>query len=56
MGTKEAAKKWGYPQDTISKWCRKGLIEGAEHDSKGSPWRIPVNAECPKKEERKSVA
>lgn len=49
MGTKEAAEKWGYSQVTIANWCRKGLIAGAEHDGKGSPWRIPENAQCPKK-------
>ena len=48
MGTKEAAEKWGYTQATISNWCRQGIIDNAEQDSKGSPWRIPVNAECPK--------
>lgn len=48
MGTKEAAERWGYPQNTISRWCRQNKVDGAEQDSKGSPWRIPVNAECPK--------
>ncbi len=49
MGTKEASEKWGYSQPIISGWCRKGLIDGAEQDSKGCPWRIPVNAKCPRK-------
>ena len=49
MGTKEASKKWGYPQATISKWCREGLIDGADHDKAGSPWHIPKDAVCPKK-------
>ena len=48
MGTKEASELWGYPQSTISKWCREGLIKGANQDKKGSPWHIPKNAECPK--------
>lgn len=48
MGTKEAAEKWGYTQATISSWCRQGIIDNAEQDSKGSPWRIPANAEYPK--------
>lgn len=47
MGTKEAAKKWGYSQSTIARWCRENRIDGAEHDDSGSPWRIPVNAKCP---------
>lgn len=49
MGTKEAAEKWGYTQATISKWCRQGMIDSAEQDSKGSPWRIPISTKCPKK-------
>ena len=49
MGTKEASELWGYSQSTISKWCREGLIKGVNQDSKGSPWHIPKNAECPKK-------
>ena len=48
MGTNEASEKWGVKQSTISKWCREGKIEGAEHDRKGSPWRIPINTESPK--------
>lgn len=48
MGTKEASEKWGYKQSTISAMCRDGIIEGAEQDAKGSPWRIPVNAPNPK--------
>lgn len=53
MGTKEAAEKWGYTQATISSWCRQGIIDNAEQDSKGSPWRIPANAKCPKQEKGK---
>lgn len=49
MGTTEASKQWGYTKATISKWCRDGLIKDAEQDKKGSPWRIPINATCPKK-------
>lgn len=48
MGTKEASKRWGYPPKTISDWCRKGLIQGASHDGKYSPWHIPKNAKCPR--------
>lgn len=54
IGTKEASEKWGYTQETISKWCRKGLIKGASHDGVGSPWHIPKNAECPKKTKRRN--
>ena len=52
MGTKEASKRWGYSQNTISQWCRDGLIKAAEQDRKGSPWRIPVHTECPKTTKR----
>ena len=48
MGTREASEKWGYPQSTISEWCRKGLIPNVNQDKKGSPWHIPKNAQCPK--------
>ncbi len=53
MGTKEASEEWGYTQATITSWCRQGIIESAEQDFKGSPWRIPVNAECPKKNRKR---
>jgi len=49
MGTAAAAEKWKCEQSTVSKWCREGLVKGAEHDSKGRPWRIPINAKCPGK-------
>ncbi len=48
MGTREASEKWGYPQQTIAKWCREKLIDGADQDKVGSPWHIPKNAQCPK--------
>ena len=48
MGTKEASERWGVSQSLISKWCREGLIPGASHDAKGSPWHIPKDAKCPK--------
>ena len=49
MGTKEAAQRWGYTEETIRKWCRSGMLKTAEQDKKGSPWRISVNEKCPKK-------
>lgn len=48
MGTKQASEKWGYSQNTISNWCKNKVIKDAEQDKKGSPWRIPINAECPR--------
>lgn len=53
MGTKEASERWGYSQSTISAWCRQGKIKDAEQDASGSPWRIPIKAKCPKKENTK---
>ncbi|MBR5792362.1 MAG: helix-turn-helix domain-containing protein [Ruminiclostridium sp.] len=47
MGTKEAAEKWGCKAATVAKWCREGKIPKAEHDGKGSPWRIPADTERP---------
>ena len=49
MSTKEAAEKWNIKQNTISRWCREGKIDGAKQDAKGSPWRIPRNAKPFKK-------
>ena len=48
MGTNEASRIWGYAQSTISDWCRKGLIPGADQDREGCPWHIPKDARCPK--------
>lgn len=52
VGTKVIAEKWKVVPSTVTKWCREGKIEGAEQDSFGSPWRIPENAECPKRKVR----
>ena len=56
MGTKEAEEKWGYKQATIRKWCRDGLIPGADQDAKGSPWHIPKDAKCPKPIKKNAIA
>jgi len=47
MGTKEASEKWNVSQTTVAKWCRERKIPYAEQDAKGSPWRIPANAQHP---------
>lgn len=49
VGTKVMAERWGISQSTITKWCRENRIPGAEQDEVGSPWRIPEDAECPRK-------
>lgn len=41
IGTKEAAERLGLAQSTVAKLCREGKMQGAEQDSKGSPWHIP---------------
>ncbi len=47
---KEAAKRWGYCEKTIYKWCRKGLIEVTFKAEKiNRQWQIPADAPCPKK-------
>lgn len=28
MSTREAAVLWGYPQNTVSRWCQTGKIPG----------------------------
>lgn len=48
VGTKVKSKEWGVTPGTISAWCRKGKIPGAEQDEVGSPWRIPKDAKRPK--------
>lgn len=47
IGTKEFSEKYGCKQGTVSQWCRKGLIEGANQDAPGSPWHIPKDAKPP---------
>lgn len=47
ISTNAFAEKWGCTPDTVRKWCREGLITGAEQDRKGAPWRIPIDAKPP---------
>ena len=47
IGTKEFASKFGCKQNTVSEWCRKGLIPGANQDAPRSPWHIPCDAVPP---------
>ena len=56
VGTAAMAELWGCKQSTITKWFREGNIEGAEQDKTGSPWRIPVDAQCPAKMKRQQQA
>ena len=48
IGIPAFSEKYGVSPDTARKWCRKGLIPGAEHDGEGKPWRIPEDAVPPK--------
>lgn len=51
MGTSKAAELWGYTQATIRLWCNDPVLRdkmGAEQDGVGKPWRIPIDAKCPK--------
>lgn len=52
VGTKVMAELWACSPATITKWCREGRIAGAEQDSYGSPWRIPVDALKPERRQR----
>ena len=50
LSVKEVAKKWGYSELTIRKWCKDDIIKvafGAE--KKNGHWQIPIDAQCPKK-------
>ena len=43
LSVKEAAKKWGYSESTIRKWCKDDIIKvtfGAE--KKNGHWQIPI--------------
>ena len=53
MGTKQASALWGYPQNTISRWCQQGKIPGAVQTAPRSPWLIPKDAACPLKKDSK---
>ena len=53
MGTKEASLLWGYPQNTISRWCQQGKVPGAQQTAPCSPWLIPRDAVCPVEKYRK---
>ena len=49
LSVKEAAKKWGYSEETIRKWCREGLITATiRAEKKSGRWQIPSDAQCPK--------
>lgn len=51
ISVKEAAKLWGYSEETVRKWCRDGkivLTAKAEQNGKWGKWRIPKDAPCPK--------
>lgn len=47
---KEAAKKWGYSEATIRKWCKESKISVTfKAEKKSGQWQIPSEAKCPKK-------
>ena len=56
MTTAEAAKRWGRNLTLVSKWCRIGLIPGAQLIPRGEAlqWDIPPDAEPPKDSRRRS--
>ena len=46
---KEAAARWGYSEETIRKWCQKGLFSVVcKAEKKSGRWQIPAAAQCPK--------
>lgn len=47
---KEAAKKWGYSEKTVQKWCRERKLDVTiRAEKKNGRWQIPEDAECPNK-------
>ncbi len=50
LSVKEVARKWGYSESTIRKWCQQGLIKVTRTpEKKNGHWQIPADAQCPKK-------
>ena len=50
LSVKETAKKWGYSEKTIRKWCQQKLISVTFRAEKvNGRWQIPADAPCPKK-------
>lgn len=46
---KEASTRWGYSEETIRKWCQKGLFSVVcKAEKKSGRWQIPAVAQCPK--------
>ena len=56
MTTAEAAERWGRTLSLVSKWCRIGLIPGAQLIPRGEAmqWDIPPDAEPPNVRRRRS--
>lgn len=47
LSVKEAAKKWGYSESTIRKWCKDDIIKvtfGAEKKTDIGKYRLMHNA------------
>lgn len=56
MTTREASNKWGYSEETIRKWCKKGLLfTMSKAEKKNGRWQIPSGAECPKPIKKRKV-
>lgn len=49
IGVTLYAEMWDVKPETVRKWCREGIIQGAEQDGKGKPWRIPETAAPPER-------
>lgn len=56
MTTAEAAERWGRTLSLVSKWCKIGLIPGAQLVPKGEAfqWDIPPDAQQPNARRRRS--
>lgn len=47
LTTRQCAEKWNTDADNVAKWCREGVIPGAEHKGLGKRWFIPSDAMRP---------
>ena len=38
----ELGRRWGYSRNTVTGWCRDGLLKGAKKLACGNLWSIPI--------------
>lgn len=56
LSVAEMADKWGISTRSVRNYCAQGRVPEAIRDEKGKTWRIPENAEKPKRRNQKENA